>query len=167
MRTTEGFEGAALQMEGETWMIEAIFPKRAPSPRERDTRPVPSDYRPKQLRAVGNGDADGFYADEPPGALDGAAINLHKLEDDLLNRNRLDEIAALVRALTYGEMMDLAHAIWNIRPEGMIDQNSLPMMLHLWSTSGAGGEAEVRITDGKAADSKAADSKAADARAAP
>ena len=32
-------------------MIDVIFPKRAPSPRERDTRPVPSDYRPKPLRA--------------------------------------------------------------------------------------------------------------------
>jgi hypothetical protein len=135
-------------------MIDVIFPKRAPSPRERDTRPVPSDYRPKPVRAVGSGpaDGDGYYADEPAGVLDGAAINLHKLADEL-NRNRLSEIATLVRTLTYGEMMELAQAIWNIRPEGTVDQQSLPMMLHLWSTStpdGAPGE-------GKAADGKTAE----------
>jgi hypothetical protein len=114
-------------------MIDVIFPKRAPSPRERDTRPAPSDYRPKQLRAVGAADNDGYYGDEP---LD-AGINLHKLEDEL-TRNRLNEIATLVRSLTYGEMMELAQAIWKIRPEGAIDKQSLPMMLHLWSTSPVG-----------------------------
>jgi hypothetical protein len=114
-------------------MIDVIFPKRAPSPRERDTRPMPSDYRPKQLRAVGAGDND-YYDDEPAGGLPDLGINLHKLEDEL-TRNRLNEIATLVRSLTYGEMMEFAQAIWNIRPEGTIDQQSLPMMLHLWSTS--------------------------------
>jgi hypothetical protein len=121
-------------------MIDVIFPKRVPSPRERDTRPLPSDYRPKQLRPVGSGmDGDGLYSDEPAGLLD-AGINLHKLEDDLI-RNRLDEIATLMRALTYGEMMELAQAIWKIRPDGTVDEQSLPMMLHLWSTAPAGGDA--------------------------
>jgi hypothetical protein len=33
-------------------------------------------------------------------------------------------------------MMELAQAIWKIRPEGEgVDQNSLPMLLHRWSTS--------------------------------
>jgi hypothetical protein len=133
-------------------MIDVIFPKR--TPRERDTRPVPSDYRPKPVRAIGAGgaDGDGYYGDEPPSLLDGAGISLHKLED-ALTRNRLNEIATLVRALTYGEMMELAHAIWKIRPDGTVDQQSLPMMLHLWSTSSPDGEPGA----GKAADGKTAE----------
>jgi hypothetical protein len=123
-------------------MIDVIFPKRPPTPRELNTRPVPSDYRPKPLRAVGAGDvdadSDGYYGDEPPSLLDSAGVNLHKLADEL-TRNRLNEIATLVRALTYGEMMQFAHAIWKIRPEGTIDEQSLPMRLHLWSTSSPGG----------------------------
>jgi hypothetical protein len=132
-------------------MIEVLFPKRAPTPRELDTRPVPSDYRPKQVRAVGPGD-DGYYGDEPTSLLDGAGINLCKLEDEL-TRNRLNEIATLVRALTYGEMMQFAQAICKIRSEGAIDQQSLPMMLHLWSTSSpGGGPADSEAADGKMAE---------------
>lgn len=132
-------------------MMDVIFPKRAPAPRERDTRPVPSDFRPKQLRTIGSGGAesDGSYGDDPGGLLDGVGIDLERLEDEL-SRNRLNEIATLVRSLTYGEMMELAHAIWKIRPEGMIDQNSLPTMLHLWSTSCLDGDA----SDGKTSDGK-------------
>ena len=117
-------------------MIDVIFPKRAPTVRERETRPVPSDYQPRQLRAVGsNGvEGDGYLGDEPSGVLDGM-VDLDRLEDQL-NRNRLNEIATLVRSLTYGEMIEFARAIWDIRPEGSIDQNSLPTMLHLWSISG-------------------------------
>jgi hypothetical protein len=131
-------------------MIDVIFPKRAPTPRERDTRPVPSDYRPKPLRSAGADGDDGYLGDEP-GVLDGAGINLHKFEDEL-SRNRLNDIAALVRSLTYGEMMELAQAIWKIRPDGTIDQNSLPMMLHLWSTSppvcdGADKPLDVKTTE--------------------
>jgi hypothetical protein len=135
-------------------MIDVIFPKRAPTPRELDTRPAPSDYRPKQLRAVGAGgvDSDDYYGDEPGSVLDMRGINLHRLEDEL-SYNRLNEIATLVRALTYGEMMELAHAIWKIRPEGAVDQQSLPMMLHLWSTLPlAGDAAESEEVDVKAAE---------------
>src|SRR6516162_3038151 len=98
-------------------MIDVLFPKRAPAARERNTRPVPGDYRPKLLRGAGVVAEDGgFYGGEPDGLTDGAGINLTKFEDDL-NRSRLDEIATLMRALTYGEMMELAQAIWKIRPE--------------------------------------------------
>jgi hypothetical protein len=119
-------------------MIDVIFPKRAPAARERDSRPVPNDYRPKQMRAIGGGgvESEGYYEDlGGQSFLDGSAI-MHKLEDEM-NRNRLNEIATLVRSLTYGEMMELAQAIWKIRPEGTvtIDQHALPMMLHLWSTA--------------------------------
>jgi hypothetical protein len=135
-------------------MIDVIFPKRSPTPRERDSRPIPNDYRPKQMRTFG-ADGDGYYDDLGGGTLlDGAAI-MHKLEDEL-NRNRLNEIAALVRSLTYGEMMELAHALWKIRPEGTaaVDQHTLPMMLHLWSTA---SPPDVEPSDSKAPDVKAAE----------
>jgi hypothetical protein len=129
-------------------MIDVIFPKRASAPRERDTRPVPGDFRPKPLRAVGT-ESDGFY-----GGLSSLAgepgISMTRLEDDL-NRSRLDEIATLMRALTYGEMMELANALWKIRPEGTVDQHTLPMMLHLWSTSSPDEPVEPKVADGKTA----------------
>jgi hypothetical protein len=131
-------------------MMDMIFPKRAP--RERDTRPVPTDFRPRQFRTIGSAGAesDGYYGDEPGGVLEGVGIDLDRLEDEL-SRNRLGEIAVLVRSLTYGEMMELARAIWKIRPEGEIDQSSLPAMLHLWSMSCLDGEA----SDGKPSNGKA------------
>jgi hypothetical protein len=137
-------------------MIDVMFPKRAPTPRELDTRPVPSDYRPKQVRAVG-ADSDDYYGDEPGSVLDMRGINFHKLEDEL-SYNRLNEIATLMRALTYGEMMELAHAIWKIRPEGAVDEHSLPMMLHLWSMSPSARDA----ADGNPAEGNPADLRAAE-----
>jgi hypothetical protein len=112
-------------------MIDVIFSRRAPVPRERNASLIPDDYRPRQLRASDGGDYEPL---EGQRFVDGPPINLDKLENEL-NRDRLKEIATLVRSLTYGEMMELTQAIWNVRPEGMIDQQSLPMRLHLWSKS--------------------------------
>ena len=124
-------------------MADVIFPKRAPSPRELDTRPIPSDYRPKRVRLLDGSStqSEGYDSDEltdqnySEGAMEiSGRIDLPK--PDAFGRDRLNEIATLMRTLTYGEMMELAHAIWKIRPEGAeVDQYSLPMMLHLWSTS--------------------------------
>jgi hypothetical protein len=132
------------QVEGEIHMADVIFPKRTPTPRELDTRPIPSDYRPRKMRFLDTDDGEnGSYSGDDPRNQDysetsmeiSGQVSLHKLEDEL-SRNRLNEIATLMRTLTYGEMMELAHAIWKIRPEGEeVDQYSLPMMLHLWSTS--------------------------------
>jgi hypothetical protein len=128
-------------------MADVIFPKRTPTPRELDTRPIPSDYRPRRVRGFegSNGENngyDGYYGDElgdqnySEASMEiSGRVNLHRPEIEL-GRSRLNEIAMLVRTLTYGEMMELAHAIWKIRPEGEeVDQYNLPMMLHLWSTS--------------------------------
>ena len=131
-------------------MTDVIFPKRAPMPRELDTRPVASDYRPKRMRLFGTGGADNesHYGDElhdqdySQSPLEEDEASLHRGEDELalprlrLGRNRLNEIATLVRSLTYGEMVELAQAIWKIRPEGEeVNERNLPMVLHLWSTS--------------------------------
>jgi hypothetical protein len=125
-------------------MADVIFPKQAPTPRELDTRPISGDFRPKRMRLLGKGAAEGesYYGDDLRDQDDSEVtmdfsgqLSLPKPEDEL-GRNRLNEIATLVRNLTYGEMVELAHALWKIRPEGEeVDQHSLPMMLHLWSTS--------------------------------
>jgi hypothetical protein len=124
-------------------MADVIFPKRAPMPRELDSRQIPSDYRPKSVRLLDGSStqSEGYYGDEltnqnySEAAMEiSGRANLPKPGE--FGRDRLNEIATLVRTLTYGEMMELARAIWKIRPEGAeVDQYSLPMMLHLWSTS--------------------------------
>lgn len=50
--------------------------------------------------------------------------------------NPLDDIASLLRALTYGQMMDLAAAIWAAKAEGELTAESLPGTFHRWSTKG-------------------------------
>jgi hypothetical protein len=130
-------------------MTDVVFPKRPPTPRELDSRPIPSDYRPKKLRLLESGEQEdeAHYAEEAQDEsysetpMLPSPVSLPKLGDlpkpgEESGRNRLNEIAGLMRTLTYGEMMELAHAIWKIRPDKEeVDQYSLPMMLHLWSTS--------------------------------
>jgi hypothetical protein len=65
----------------------------------------------------------------------GGGVNLQKLEEQLA-RGPLDEIAALMRALTYGEMIELAEGLWNVNGQGSeISKDNLPGLLHRWSTS--------------------------------
>ena len=65
----------------------------------------------------------------------GGSVNLQKLEEQLA-RGRLDEIAALIRALTYGEMIELAEGLCNATVQGSeISKDNLPGLLHRWSTS--------------------------------
>ena len=55
---------------------------------------------------------------------------------DRLPRRPLDEIASLVRGLTYGEMLELAEVLWKVQPEGSaVTQENLPELLHCWSKS--------------------------------
>jgi hypothetical protein len=50
-------------------------------------------------------------------------------------REPLDEIATVVRGLTYGEMIEFAETLWKAQPEGSaITQENLPSLLHRWST---------------------------------
>lgn len=49
-------------------------------------------------------------------------------------RNHLDRVAALVRSLTYAEMIELAEGFWKQKPEGEISKEMIPGMLHRWST---------------------------------
>jgi hypothetical protein len=72
-------------------------------------------------------------------------INLRKFQEQL-NRSRLDDIASLVLALTYGEMIEMANAIWSVQPDGAsITQDNLPALLHRWSKSrAANGDGEAQ-----------------------
>jgi len=52
--------------------------------------------------------------------------------------SRLDQIASLIRSLTYGEMMDLAAAVWKARSAAAdgamsLKLETLPGTLHRWS----------------------------------
>ena len=65
----------------------------------------------------------------------GTNVNLRKLQEQL-DRQPLDEIAMLVQALTYGEMIELAEGMWKVQPEGAaVTQENLPALLHRWSKS--------------------------------
>jgi hypothetical protein len=69
------------------------------------------------------------------GMNSGTNINLRRLQEQL-DRQPLDEIAMLVRALTYGEMIELAEGMWKVQPDGAaVTQENLPALLHRWSQS--------------------------------
>jgi hypothetical protein len=109
-------------------MSDVELRKRIPLPRNLD----PDDYRPPHVRA-----AEREVPDSPAmNEIDsGATVNLRQLEERLA-RKPLDEIASLVRGLTYGEMIELAATMWKSQPEGTaITQDNLPTLLHLWSKS--------------------------------
>ena len=63
------------------------------------------------------------------------SVNLQELEEQLAC-GRLDEIAALMRTLTYGQTIELAEGLWNVNGQGSeISKDNLPGLLHRWSTS--------------------------------
>ena len=127
-------------------MTEIEFPERARTPRELDSRPIPDDYRPKQLRMGPVVRAEAERAGEanfrPPMGPDGGAspestVILRKLEAEL-GRRPIEEIARLLRSLTYGEMIELASSLSGVQPEGsVITADNLPNMLYRWSIARA------------------------------
>jgi hypothetical protein len=128
-------------------MSDIEFRERAP--RLRDAGPLTNDFRPPRLRAsdreVPTGPAvptsPAMYEIEAPNdpradmLSTGATVNLRKLEERL-TRNPLDEVATLIHGLTYGEMIELAEAMWKSQPDGpAITQDTLPGLLYRWSKS--------------------------------
>jgi hypothetical protein len=136
-------------------------PKKLPRALGLNWRPVVDEYRQKTDRT----DAAEPEA-EPEAPRDVAAdplplpdqedekedamaspISLHKFQEQL-DRNCLDEIALLLLALTYGEMIELADAIWSA-PEGTaITKENLPALLHRWSKSRSAGRPHDNTGDG-------------------
>jgi len=48
-------------------------------------------------------------------------------------RDRLDELAVLVRALTYAEMLEFAQSVWSARGNHRMTPETLPRILHGWA----------------------------------
>jgi len=100
-------------------------------------RTIPDIYKPKALRLnpVEDDVAALDFAGDHPDPVDEPAVDLGRLEVEL-GRKRLDEIADVMRALTYGEMMELAASMWNVKPDGSsLTEDNLPAVLYRWSTS--------------------------------
>jgi hypothetical protein len=99
-------------------------------PRATDRRLKADDFRSDAFRR------DALERERPEDQMNGAgSVNLQKLEEQLA-RGPVDEIAALMRALTYGQMMELAEGLWNLNGQGSeISKDNLPGLLHRWSTS--------------------------------
>jgi hypothetical protein len=125
-------------------VAEVEFPKRPPTLGVMDRRPLTDDYRSGRngagmVRQASPGDAarDGFdQRNQYEVAMNtGTNVNLRKLQEQL-DRQPLDEIAMLVQALTYGEMIELAEGMWKVQPDGSaVTQENLPALLHRWSKS--------------------------------
>jgi hypothetical protein len=119
------------------------FPKRASALGDMDRRPLTDDYGGGRN---GPGTVRQGAPDEGTNRFDarnhhevamntGTNVNLRKLQEQL-DRQPLDEIAMLVQALTYGEMIELAEGMWKVQPEGAaVTQENLPALLHRWSKS--------------------------------
>ena len=114
---------------------------------DRGRSALPDSYKPRALRLAA---AEPVAAPAPslllpspplPTAEEVASeepadsrVDLRRLEAEM-GRKRLDEIADVLRLLTYGEMMELAETMWNIRPDGSeLTEHNLPAVLYKWST---------------------------------
>jgi hypothetical protein len=124
-------------------MVDVEFPRRAPQLADMDRPPVADDYRParngasavrREAGSVARSEID--TRNHQGVAMNmGTSVNLRKLQEQL-DRKPLDEIAMLVQALTYGEMIELAEAMWKVQPDGSaVTQENLPALLHRWSKS--------------------------------
>jgi hypothetical protein len=95
-----------------------------PLPPPQPVRALPAPAEPPEL-------AEEVASREPGPSI----VDLRKLEAEL-GRKRLDEIADVVRALTYGEMIELAESMWNVKPDDSeLNERNLPSVLYRWSTS--------------------------------
>jgi hypothetical protein len=114
---------------------------------------LPESYKPRALRLAAAAPPDAASAPGPLPAAQapvplgplptaeelasqepGPVVDLRRLEAEL-GRKRLDEIAGVVRTLTYGEMLQLAESVWNVRAGGAeLTEHNLPAVLYRWST---------------------------------
>jgi hypothetical protein len=104
-------------------------------PSERGRTPLPERYKPKALRApAAELPPPSAAADEKTTKAMPQVVDMRKLETEL-GRRRLDEIADVVRALTYGEMIEFAESMWSVRPDDVgLTEHNLPEVLYRWST---------------------------------
>lgn len=133
-------------------------PKKLPRALGLNWRPVVDEYRQKTDRSdTAEPEDPRDVAVDPlplPDLEDekedemASPISLRKFQEQL-DRNCLDEIALLLLALTYGEMIELADAIWGAQPEGTaINKDNLPTLLHRWSKARSAGRPSTSAGDG-------------------
>jgi hypothetical protein len=78
---------------------------------------------------------NGFDATPFSPPMKSASVNLRGYHDEP-SCSRLDEIAKIIRTLTYGEMLELAASLWRVNShESDISESDLPGVLHRWSAS--------------------------------
>jgi hypothetical protein len=78
---------------------------------------------------------NGFDATPISPPMKSTSVNLRSYHDEP-SRSRLDEIAKVIRTLTYGEMLELAESVWKVNSHGSdISESDLPGVLHRWSAS--------------------------------
>ena len=126
-------------------MADVEFLRRTLLRRDLERRPIPDHYRPREahrVRGVELEPSDSCAMNEidvtnhrkAEGSTE-RCINQRKAVERL-PRRALDEMASLVQALTYGEMVELAEVLWKVQPEGSaVTRENLPELLHRWSTS--------------------------------
>jgi hypothetical protein len=138
-------------------VAEVEFSRWRPTRGEADRRPFNDDYRSLRdgagaIRQAAPDDArhGSDVGNHYEVAMNtGTNINLRKLQEQL-DRQPLDEIAMLVQALTYGEMIELAEAMWKVQPDGSaVTQENLPALLHRWSKSRSVPADDVRAEPGE------------------
>lgn len=105
-------------------MTEVGISRRPPLPRDLKLHSIFADLR------------DGTVYRGRGGALNEDMQNHWTADMSAEPREPLDEIATLVQALTYGEMIELSEAMWKCQTEGSaVTQETLPALLHRWSQS--------------------------------
>jgi hypothetical protein len=125
-------------------MAEGEFSRRLRSSRILERRRAPTDF---QLGATEDETRYEVETARPANEVGlrghrGGETNMDATFDQRKIRRRpqkpLDEIATLIRGLTYGEMIELSEAMWTNRPNGLaVTLENLPELFHRWSTSRA------------------------------
>ena len=81
------------------------------------------------------GSDDALERDEPRSQMNDQRSVILQRPAKQIETGAVEEIAALIRNLTYGDMIALAEGLWSARPEGAdILKDNLPSLLYRWST---------------------------------
>jgi hypothetical protein len=85
---------------------------------------------------------DGFYCYRRGGCDseafcvgEGECLGVEPRLANPLSRSRPNELAELVRALTYAEMLEFSGGLWRLRGAGKMNSETLPKILHAWATA--------------------------------
>jgi hypothetical protein len=138
----------------------AIF-RNGKEPAERDTRTKVFDARPPERRTAKAALADAMAEpagieemvnaqfaqyDAIPSAEPQRDIDLESMRDDIrtivavitarVQETKIEQIKTIGRSLTYGEMVELADAVWAAIPhERELTREMLPAVLHMFATT--------------------------------